>query len=175
MRRWIAPLLAGIIVALVAFQLTLVATPRFLMAAAVRRVGAAGMNRMFHGPLPSDKARQIVRPSPDLAYSSCPFDVSHGAIRVHVGPVPSAYWSLSIFDSNTDVAFVRNNLDSHGAGIDVVLLQPLDLWEAPPGDKAQIVYVKQPRGIALVRILVDDRSRFPTIDQARRASTCGRL
>ena len=169
MRRWLLPLVAGIVVALAAFQATLVVTPRVLMAAAVRRVGQAGMNRMFNGPLATDKSRAIVRPSPDLAYSSCPFDLSNGPVRVTVPSIPSAYWSLSVFDARTDVALVRNNRDTGGRGLEIVLAnrgQP-----TMPG--APVVLVEGSRGIALLRVLVENRAAFAPIDAARKRANCG--
>lgn len=169
MRRWLLPLLAGVVAALAAYHLALVQAPRFLMAAAVKRVGQAGMNRMFHGPLATDKARAVVRPSPDLAYSSCPFDLGHGPIRVDVPTMPSPYWSLSVFDARTDVAFVRNNRDTGGQGVSIVLARPGQA--TPPG--ADVVRVNGDRGIALVRTLVEDRARFAQIDGARRQARCG--
>jgi uncharacterized membrane protein len=169
MRRWFLPLLAGVLAAFAAYHLALVQTPRVLMSAAIKRVGAGGMNRMTHGPLATSKARAIVRPSPDLAYSSCPFDLSAGPVRVVAPPVPSPYWSLSVFDARTDVAFVRNNRETGGKGLNIVLARPGQA--VPPG--ATVVRVNGERGIALVRILVEDRNRFAPIDRARRAATCG--
>ena len=169
MRRWLLPLLVGMLVAVGAYYAALVHTPRFLMGAAVTRVAAGGMNRMTHGPLATDKSRTIVRPSPDLAYSSCPFDLSNGPVRVTVSPIPSAYWSLSVFDARTDVAFVRNNRETRGGGIDIVLAnrgQPTQ-----PG--APVVLVDGSHGIALLRVLVEDRAAFAPIDAARRKATCG--
>lgn len=168
MRRWFLPLLVGVLAAFLAYHAALVATPRFLMGAAVKRVGKAGMNRMFHGPLATDRARTIVRPSPDLAYSSCPFDLAHGPVRVTVQPVPSPYWSLSVFDARTDVAFVRNNEETGGKGIDLVIARPGQ--PVPAG--VDTVRVEGAKGIALVRILVEDRGAFAAIDAARRAASC---
>lgn len=171
MRRWALPLLLGILVAFGAYHLTLVQAPRVLMAAAIKRVGATGMNRMFHGPLATDKARAIVRPSPDLAYSSCPFDLTNGPVAIHAAPSPSPYWSLSVFDARTDVAFVRNSTESGGRAIDLVVARPGQ--DVPAG--REVVRVDGARGIALIRILVEDRDRFAPIDAARRASTCASL
>ena len=113
----------------------------------------------------TDKARAIVRPSPDLAYSSCPFDVSNGPVLVDVEPVPSPYWSLSVFDARTDVAFVRNNIDANGQPIRIAIA----LAGQPVPDGMQSVRVKNSTGIALIRILVQDRSTVPG-DRRRRAS-----
>lgn len=172
-RRWLPPIAFGLILMGIAHHVTLVQTPRLLMAAATRRVAsAAGYNTLFHAPLATADARAIVRPSPDLAYSSCPFDLSKGPVLIDVAPVPAGYWSLSVFDARTDVAFVRNNIQAGGKPIRVALLGEAG-GQAPPGYEP--VPVKGARGIALVRILVDDRARFPAIDAARRASGCRAL
>lgn len=173
MRRWLLPLLAGLVAALAAYQTALIQTPRVLMRAAIGRVGQTGMNRMFHGPLPTDKSRAVVRPSPDLAYSSCPFDLSSGPVRIHVPPIPSAYWSLSVFDARTDVAYVHNNRETHGGGIDLVLVQGKWTYDPPSGERPDAIRVEGERGIALVRVLVEDRAAFAPIDAARRGATCG--
>ena len=172
MRRWLFPLLAGIVAGLLAYQTTLVATPRVLMAAALRRVEqAGGVNALRHPPMPTAQSRTIVRPSPDLAYSSCLFDLSDGPVLVDVRPVPAPYWSLSVFDSRTDTAFVRNNRDTDGGPIRIVIAtrgQP-----TPPG--IEMIRVEGERGIALIRILVGARENYSAIDRARRDSRCGRV
>lgn len=168
MRRWLAPLLVGALVAALTYQLTLVATPRLLMAAAWQRVAQGGVNRFTFGPLATDKSRAIVRPSPDLAYSSCPFDLTAGPLLIDVPAVPAAYWSLSVFDAQTNVAFVRNNVDISGGPIRAAVA--LAGQSVPSGYDR--VTVAQPRGIALVRILVEDRATFSAIDRARRLAAC---
>lgn len=172
MRRWILPLLAGMVLAIGAYCLTLDMIPRVLMGAAVARISTqGGPNHMSHAPLATDQSHTVVRPSPDLAYSVCPVDLSHGPVRVHAdvpgGQTP--YWSLSIFDAETNVAFVQNNQQSGGKPIDVVLAVGNS---AVPGG-APVVRLKNPTAIALVRVLVPDRAAFAALDQARRASNCG--
>jgi uncharacterized membrane protein len=169
MRRWLLPLLFGLAVAVFAWQAALVAAPRIIMSIAVKRLAeAGGINRMLHAPLAGPGRRTIVRPSPDLAYSSCPFDLSRSALFLRVMPNQAPYWSLSVFDRNTDVAFVRNNRDSKGGVIDLVLAR--EGQAVPPG--FETVRLKGDRGIALLRILVPDRARFAELDRARRSSFC---
>ncbi|MFW2851691.1 DUF1254 domain-containing protein [Sphingomonas sp. TX0543] len=167
-RRWAGPIGLAVLLAVVTWFVTLSRTPETLMATAVSRLGKAGMNSFAHSPLATSKSRAIVRPSPDLAYSSCPFDLSRGALVVTVEPVPALYWSLSVFQANTDVALVRNNVETHGRPITVVVAQEGQV--APAG--AEVVRVKGARGVALIRVLVDDRAHFPAIDAARHRSTC---
>jgi uncharacterized membrane protein len=169
MRRWLLPLLSGLVLAALAWQAALIAAPRVIMAIAVERLArAGGMNRMLHAPLPSSGRKTIVRPSPDLAYSSCPFDLAHAPLLIEVAPVPAPYWSLSVFDGRTDVAFVRNNRDSGGRPVRVVLARPGQ--KVPAGVEA--VRLDHDRGVALVRILLESRERFGGIDRVRRASRC---
>jgi uncharacterized membrane protein len=169
-RRWGTPLLLGLVLAGVAHHVTLVQTPRLLMRLATHRIaGTAGYNALYQGPLATSDSRAIVRPSPDLAYSSCPFDLSKGPVLIDVAPVPAPYWSLSVFDPRTDVAFVRNNIQAGGNPLRIALIGEGG-GQAPPGYEP--VLVKGNSGIALVRTLVEDRAHFPQIDAARRASRC---
>lgn len=170
MRRWGIPLLMGMVAAIGAYQAALMATPPVLMGMAVSRVEkVGGPNHFTHSPLADDKSRAIVRPSPDLAYSSCPFDLSKGPLKIDAVPVTIApYWSLSVFDSQTDAVFVRNAVaDARPFRVAIVGSGQ----EAPAGYTP--VHISGTRGIALVRILIDDRARFAEIDTARRATRCG--
>lgn len=169
MRRWCFPLLGGVALALLAYQLTLVAAPGLLMSLAVKRVSSVGgFNRMTHTPLATAASHAIVRPSPDLAYSSCPYDLSRGPVLVEATPVAAPYWSLSIFDANTDAVFVRN--DARGAR------KPLRIAIARAGQAvpagAEAVRVTGDRGVALIRILIENRAGFATIVAARRSAHC---
>lgn len=172
MRRWLGPLLLGLVLAIVACQVALVNAPRLLMAAAVRRVSAqGGVNRMSFGPLATDKARAVVRPSPDLAYASCPFDLSAGPLLVEVPPVRAPYWSLSVFDARTDAVFVANNRDSDRGPIRLVVAFA---GQSVPGND-RVVRLREATGIALVRVLVEDRARFVPLDAERRRASCRTL
>lgn len=169
-RKWIGPAVLALFCALLAWQATLALVPSALMALAVRRVAqAGGMNRMTHAPIVTAESRAIVRPSPDLLYSSCPFDVSAGPVLVDVAPVRSPYWSLSVFDAETNAAFVRNNLQAGGQPLRVAIT--LAGQAVPSG--YHIVRVNGSRGVALVRILIDRQAPAGVIDRERRASRCG--
>lgn len=171
MRSWLFPAAFGLALAALFYHLALVATPGVLMGAAMAKLDRAGVNRFTHGPLATDRSRIIVRPSPDLAYSSCPFDLSDGPVLVEVAPAPAPYWSLSVFDQRTDTAFVRNNRDSAGKPVRIVLAR--DGQAVPAG--LETLRLEHDRGVALIRILVESRDRFAAIDRARRASRCVRI
>lgn len=169
MRRWALPLLLGLVLAFGAYRVVMVQFPRILMSLAMNRVSkAGGYNTMTATPMATDKSRAIVRPSPDLAYSSCPYDVSNGPVLVDVEPVPAPYWSLSVFDARTDAVFVRSNIEAEGKPIRIAIAQA----GQPVPDGMQAVRVKGTSGIALIRILVQDRANFAAIDTARKLSSC---
>ncbi|MES2753225.1 MAG: DUF1254 domain-containing protein [Pseudomonadota bacterium] len=168
-RHWGIAALIAVVLAAIAYQWTLGATPGFLINAAGKRISSdSGYNVMTFAPLATDQSRAIVRPSPDLAYASCPFDVSKGPVLVEALPNAAPYWSLSVFDDQTDVAFVRNNRQSGNRPVRIALVKPG--VAAPQGFEP--VPVRGDRGIALVRILVPDRAGFAALDQARRLSNC---
>lgn len=169
MRRWTLPLVLGLLCGILGYLVMMTQFPRVLMSFATQRISkAGGYNTMNAAPLATDQARAIVRPSPDLAYLSCAYDVSNGPVLVDVAPVPAPYWSLAVYDARTDVAFVRNNIDANGQPIRIAIA----LAGQPIPNGMQAVRVADARGIALVRILVQDRGQFPAIDAARKKSSC---
>lgn len=168
---WSRPLLAGVIVAAIAWQGTMMATPFLLMAAAMKRIGASSDGRanvFAFGPMATAERQPIVRPSPDLLYSTCLFDLSHGPVLVRAEPVPGHYWSLSIFDARTDVAAVRSDRDTGGKPAMLALHRP---GQAVPAGWEPVT-LGYNKGIALIRILLADKSEFATIDAVRRKSSC---
>ena len=168
-RRWLGPLIVAVLFAVGAWHVTMTMVPDALMHLAVGRIAkAGGPNHFTHAPLATAASRAIVRPSPDLAYSSCPFDLSRGPLLIDAVPVLAPYWSLSIFDRHTNVVLVRNGMKAKYKPFRVAVLAAGQA--APAGYEA--VHVDGTSGIALIRILIDDRARFPVIDEERRATSC---
>jgi uncharacterized membrane protein len=169
MNRWIIPGLVFVATAFGAWHFTLLVTTYGIMETAVRRLSAqGGLNTMAYGNLATPKKQPIVRPSPDLAYSSCPFDLSAGPLSIAVTPVPGRYSSLSVFDARTDAVFVRNDVQAKRKPYRIVLARVGQL--APAG--AEIVRVRHDRGIALIRLLLNDPSELGALDAVRRQSHC---
>lgn len=169
MSRWIGPIVLAAIAAFGAWYITLAATPQFIMARAWDRLAAqTGVNRMTHTLLVTAERQTIVRPSPDLAYSVCAFDLAQGPLKVHANPVPGHYWSLTVFDSKTNVAFVESDRDSKGAAVDVVLAT----GDQKVPDGARAVTMPSARGVALLRVLLNNRGEFDAVTGFRGQSFC---
>lgn len=169
MQRWIFPIVTGGLLCAGAYQATLLATPFALMRIAINRLGATGaVNQFSHGKMATAANQPIVRPSPDLAYSNCVFDVSKGPVLIDIVPVPNHYWSISIFDARTDVAVVRSDRNTGGKPARLALVRGGQA--APAGYEA--VPLKYDRGIALIRILLANPREFAEVDAIRKQSTC---
>ena len=139
------------------------ATPRLIMDRAIDKIGAVGTNTMLHQGLPDHRSRTVVRPSPDLAYSTCVFDLAGGPVVIDARVPPGRYWSLSVFDRRTDNIFSVNDSGVSGGRFRLVLSKDgRDGSLSVPGGK----------GIALIRILVTDAEDLAGIDALRRRSTC---
>lgn len=169
MKPWIGPFILAAVAAFAGWYGTLAMTPQFIMGQAWDRLAVqAGFNQMAHTPLVIAERQAIVRPSPDLAYSICTFDLTKGPLKVHAQPVPGHYWSLTVFDSVTNVAFVESDRDSKGAPVDVVLATAGQ--KVPQG--ARKVTLPDAKGVALLRVLLANRAEFDQVTAFRNQSYC---
>ncbi|MCW5647308.1 MAG: DUF1254 domain-containing protein [Sphingopyxis sp.] len=168
MRSWLGPLIAGAVLAAVTAWIAITVIPYGLMNVAIERLGQGGVNRMSHGNLATPARQPVVRPSPDLAYSSCPYNLSDGPLAIDVTPVEGRYSSLSIFDGATDVIFVRNDIEAGGKPYRVILARN---GQPVPAD-AEVVRTDHDKGIALIRLLLQDSSEIGKLDAVRRQSSC---
>lgn len=169
MKRWLLPLLLALGAGFAAYQAVLLATPWFLMDQAIRKLGAAGeMGEMTHSPLTSAENQLVVRPSPDLLYSVCPFDLADGPLLVHAEPVPGRYSSISVFDARTDTAFVANDEQMAGKPLDIILA--VKGQDVPR--QGRVIRLEHARGLVLQRVLLADRSEFAEVDPLRRRTKC---
>ena len=168
MRRWLGPLLFGLVVAAATAWAAILYLPYGLMNVAMDRLGQGGINTMSYGNLATPERQPVVRPSPDLAYSSCPYDLSKGSVAIDVTPVPGRYSSLSLFDAATDVIFVRNDVEAGGKPFRIIVARA---GQAVPAG-AETVRTNHDRGIALIRLLLKDPTEISALDGVRRQSSC---
>lgn len=169
MSRWIGPVVVAVLAALAGWYITLAATPTVIMDLARERLATqAGYNRIMHSPLVKAESQFVVRPSPDLAYSICAFDLTQGPLEVMANPVPDHYWSLTVFDSVTNVAFVESDRDSKGAPIRIVLATA----DQPVTKGGRKVTMPDAKGVALIRVLLKNRGEIGAVDAFRKKSFC---
>ena len=160
--RWIVGVLVGAALLHVGAVALL---PYAIMSRVLGGLGAqAGENVFVHPPLATAESRAIVRPSPDLAYSSAVFDVSERPLHIEV-PLTPPYTSLAGFATNTDNFFAVNDQNVESGAIDVVLVGPSTPREGLAGRR--VIDSPSDRGVLLVRRVVPSAEAFPAIDAAR--------
>lgn len=179
MMRWLVPIAAAMIAGLVAFWIVIQAVPGFIMGRALDRLAAmdAGWNQVWHGPPTDETSRRVVRPSPDILYSVCPYDLSDGPLRLTVPwPDDGSYASVSFYDADTNNFAVISDRDRDPAGRNAILLVGGSRIASLPSyrleDDEQIVLSFSSRGLALYRRVVMGGTTVEQADQEREAFSC---
>lgn len=152
---------------------TILAAPRAIMHVALGKMSGDGraINRFVFGDRTTQNSRRVVRPSPDLAYASCVYDLSGGPLLVQAAPTPGGgYVSISVFDARTDNIAVFDTSQSP-QGIRFVLARAGQ--GGPSG--LPVVTANHDRGVILDRRLAPTAQAFAAADQARRADSCAPL
>lgn len=168
MKGWLKWLAAAALLSAVIHVLTVLAMPSAMILMAQLESGAVP-NRMYHSKPVTAASREVVRPSPDLLYSACPFDVSVRPLRI-TAAVPDGYFSVSGFGDNTDNFFVINDTQMKGKRFSMILVGPDELKLTP--DSERVVTAPSTRGVVLFRLLVKERSRLEVLQKLQRQARC---
>jgi uncharacterized membrane protein len=170
-REWTGWIVATFVVAFTVHVLSVWMLPRAVMHIALSRMSV--VNTIRHQPRVTDKSRGVVRPSPDLLYSACPFNLSRGALEVKAPIPPDTYWSASAFDSNTNNFFAINDHTIGGQPLELIILPPGQKGEPPHIAGQLVIHAPTTHGLVLFRTLINDEKNFARIDAVRRQAYCG--
>lgn len=178
MKRAVALCLAFVLAAGVGHVGTILAAPYAIMAVAMNKLSQGGKvtNAFYFARRTTAQSRQIVRPSPDLAYASCVYDLADGPLLVSAAPAgDGGYASLSVFAANTDNIGVYDTV-AHPAGMRFILARDGQVL-APRVRQMGLPVLLSPsrKGIVLDRRLAPTPDAFVLADKARRADTCAPL
>lgn len=173
MSRWIGWISAILVVAAIVHVVTL----RVLAQRIDRRIEArvfanvGRFNTMHFGQRPDENSRGVVRPSPDLLYASCPFDLSKGSLRLSAHVAHTTYWSIAGFDAAINNFFVRDDRQVSGDVIDLVVVRPgMTPPSSAPGQT--LVHAPTDKGFFLTRILINDERNLEALDAIRHQASC---
>jgi hypothetical protein len=120
---------------------------------------AGGAHQLVHAPLPDASFRHIVKPSPDLLYSTFTFDLDEGPVQLSL-PVHEGSWVAQVMDaSGNSVAYLR-------AGQERAVLALTD--HEIDDEESATVRLSSPRGAVLVRYLVERPEQIEELDEKRR-------
>ena len=168
-RQWAALVAIALGTAALVHAATLAYVPRLVMNSVMAKMGAP--NTMHHAPRATAASHGVVRPSPDLLYSSCPFDLSAGPLHVHAPVPPGTYWSVSAYDDTTNNFFALNDRQAGAGAVDLLIVSQGESRPAAAGGM-RIAASPSKTGVVLLRTLINDEKRFAAIDRARRQATC---
>ena len=174
MMRWIRWSIFVVVIAVAVHYATVAYLPNVIMWRVTAALGAKAVNTISHGDRPTAASRAVVKPSPDLFYSYCTFDVTRAPLKITTAAPTDTYWSVAFYASNTDNFFVLNDKQAKGQPATIVLIGRSQV--VPPQPEGTIV-ISAPttKGIVLFRTLINDDAREPELDRQRRAAKCEQL
>lgn len=165
--NWGRYVLGALVVAALVHFAAIIAVPRVLMHVAMERIGGGGSNTWRVSDRVTAASRQIVRPSPDFAYSACVFDLSGGPVVIAATPWHT-YWSLSLYGANSDNFFVIDDREAH-FGAEITLVRR---GAAQPEGASMVVESPSTRGIALIRRLAPTPSTYEAAKRVASEDVC---
>lgn len=119
-----------------------------------------GLNRLVVATVPDETSRSVVRPSPDLLYASCLYNLQNGPLIIEA-PVPEQYWSMQFYQMNTDnyAGITNQRGERHRAGT-VARVTLISADQSAEGYEGDIIRSPTLRGIVLLRVsAIGDRSQ----------------
>lgn len=170
MRR-VLPLAAALLAGLLGFWFTLNWIPGFIMSRAIEQMETSGavVNTALHAPPVTEASRNVVRPSPDILYSICPYDLSRGPLLIQARwPRGGMYASISVYDSRTNNIFTLSDRDAIRAP--AIWLDRSGAGTVPAG--AIAVQSPTQTGLVLYRRIIGNPSMTPAANAERRSFMC---
>ena len=130
-------------------------------------------NQLVVAPVPDETSRSVVRPSPDLLYASCIYNLKGGPLSIEA-PVPARYWSMQFYQMNTDnyasVTNQRGEKNRAGSRVNITLISQQD---NPADYEGEVIQSPTERGIVLLRVsAIGDRTEQQA---ALEASSCSSI
>jgi uncharacterized membrane protein len=129
---------------------------------------AGGWNRCYHNQNYGPRANTVRRANPDSIVSAMAYDLRDGPVRVS-GEVWPRYWSLSLYQQNSDNFFVVNDRQINGTRFDYILaIKGQDVSQLD----GEVIMSPTPKGILLIRRFAANIEDMPGIVANQQAMTC---
>ncbi len=175
-KKWIHYIVVTLVLSIFFHLLVVHYFPRIIMIGAALRIkdkSGVDKNQILHNEPVNAESKKIVMPSPDLLYSGISFDVGRYPLLIKA-PVPkSTYWSMAMYDLDTNNFFVIDDRDIPTSELEVVLIGPNET--APDRKGAIVVRAPGDQGIVLFRMFISDRNKIAELQEYQRGITCTRL
>lgn len=174
MKRFLTGLAAFLVTGALAHFVILNALPGKIMSTVRDRMMESGLteNAWRMTPRTSPETQVVVRPAPDLAYAICLIDLSDGPVEL-TAPAWTDYASLSVFAATTDNVYA-GSLDARTPGTPIMrhVIVATESQTVPDAGAADIVRVKEPEALALVRRLAPTQDAYDAAAALIPESSC---
>lgn len=167
---WLMPVLVGAVAT--AHLLTLRAYPERKMQEVIERIGRGGEreNTLVHGQPVTPASRGVVRPSPDLVYSICVYDLEAGPVEIAMTRF-DAYHSLSLYDARTNNYYTVNDRQYAGSEKRMRLVAEED-GAVADANAVETVVSPTRQGVALIRRLASPKPLLNSALEIRQKDSC---
>jgi uncharacterized membrane protein len=126
-------------------------------------------NTLIPSPPTTEQSRNVVRPSPDILYSICMYDVSQKPL-LFTCTLPEGYWSASFYADNTDNFYVINDRQAKSKMVEILLVGKNT--PVPDAGGAIVVKAQGDKGLALIRMIVPDERSLPGLLELQIKASC---
>jgi uncharacterized membrane protein len=170
MKKWIGwTVLAIFVMAIIVNLVMVIRIPNDIMDITLTQRFNYPSNQWVFAPPATHERRTIVRPSPDLLYSLCCYDISRYPLRL-TAVISDNYWSISGFAMNTDNFFAINDRQAKSDPIEVVLVPKGMTYEDSTG-KAYVIVAPTDTGIILIRTVITSKDDLPRLTEIQKKAT----
>jgi uncharacterized membrane protein len=157
----------------IGFLAILLSLPGLIMDRALSKLTPmhSEINSQIHFPLVTEHARSVVRPSPDIIYSGCRFDLTQAAVRITLPPLDlDHYASISFFDDRTNHFHSVSNHDLGGDMGVINLVRKIDSSNHSP--TGHHIEAPSDQGLVLFRRILTGKVTPERADTHRRGFDC---
>jgi uncharacterized membrane protein len=126
-------------------------------------------NKWAFPPLATADNNPTVKMSPDVLYSVVSYDVSDRPLRLSAPVSRDPFWSLTLFQANTDNFFGIDDRAVDSDTFQLIILGAGQSAVAPEG--IHVVASPSDKGIAIVRTVVPSPDRLEELEEQRKTAT----
>lgn len=159
MKRFLPYLLAFAVCSFAFYKLTIKYVPSVIYSRVKTKMMTQSQikeNELRTLPFPTSDSRAVVKPNPDFAYVSTFYNLSDGPLHLS-GPMPdSTYWSLALYEPNTNNFYVKNDMEFASDYLNVVIGPQSQ--KTTFIDDAELINSPGEQGFLLLRILGTKRT-----------------
>jgi len=133
------------------------------------------VNEAYHQAPIDASFRKIVRPSPDILYSACVYDISELDLLIEAKVPNFTYWSAAFYSMGTDNYYTINNRAVH-ENITIILTTSKEKCSSLKNARGVICVVSpSARGIVIFRIFIPNSSLLPELIEYQKTIKCTQI